>query len=85
MNTLKLRKAIRDKYAWPGGYPMFLVMSDGGTLCIDCSKSEYKYIAQSNRYNQNDGWKPEGIDINWEDTTLYCDHCNTLIESAYGE
>ena len=85
MNSLELRKAIRAKFAWPGGYPIYLVMSDGGSLCMDCAKSEYPLIARSNRDNSRDGWKPEGVDVNWEDSALYCDHCSKRIESAYAE
>ena len=84
MNSLKLRAAIRNKYAWPGGYTMYLVMSDGEELCMDCARSEYRQIARSNKYGIQDGWKPEGIDINYEDE-IYCAHCNKQIERAYGE
>ena len=83
--SIELRQAIRAKYAWPGGYPLFVVMSDGEVLCIDCAKKEYKKIAYANRHNLRDCWKAEGTDVNWEDTSLYCCHCNNLIESAYGE
>jgi len=64
---------------------MYLVMRDGGALCMDCAKREYKLIARSNRDNSRDGWSPEGVDINWEDESLYCDHCSKRIESAYAE
>lgn len=83
--SIELRKAIRAKHAWPGGYPMFLVMSDGECLCMECARKEYKQIAYSNRHNLRDGWRSEAADINWEDTEMYCAHCNTKIESAYGE
>ena len=85
MNSLNLRQAIRSKYAWPGGYPLFLVMTDGGALCMDCARAEYKQIARSNRDNARDGWTPAGAEINWEDASLYCDHCSKRIESAYAE
>jgi ferredoxin len=85
MNSIELRKAIRAKYAWPGGYPMYVVMSDGEALCMCCARKEYRQLAYSNRHNLRDGWKPEGVDINYEDTALYCAHCNVQIESAYGE
>jgi hypothetical protein len=81
----EIKQAIRQKYAWPGGYPLFLVTSDGAALCVECGKKEYKQIAYSVRHNLKDGWQVEGADINWEDTELYCDHCSNPIESAYGE
>ena len=24
-----IKRALRDKYAWPGGYPLYIVMADG--------------------------------------------------------
>jgi hypothetical protein len=80
-----LRRAIRAKYAWPGGYPLFVVCSDGCALCIDCARKEYRQIAYSNRHALRDGWRTEGADVNWEDPELYCDHCSERIESAYAE
>lgn len=85
MHSLELRKAIRSKYAWPGGYPMFGVTSDGAALCIDCMRKEYRQIAYARRHNQSDGWLVMAMDINWEDGELTCDHCNKHIESAYAE
>ncbi len=81
----KIKQAIRDKYAWPGGYPLFLITSDGGALCMNCGKKEYKNIAYAIRHDLSDGWNVIAFDINWEDLELTCDHCNTPIESAYGE
>ena len=83
--SVDIKHAIRTKYAWPGGYPLFLIMSDGGALCIDCGKKEFRQIAYAHRHNLKDGWHVAAPNINWEDTDLYCDHCNNKIESAYGE
>jgi hypothetical protein len=84
MDSLKLREAIRTKYAWPGGYPMYVIMGDGAELCMDCARSEYRQIARANKYGLRDGWKPEGVDINYEHE-IYCAHCNKQIETAYGD
>lgn len=90
MSTVKkvpqqIKEAIRRKYAWPGGYPLFLLMSDGAALCCDCGKKEYRQIVYSIRHNLQDGWQVNGADVNWEDPELYCDHCGERIESAYAE
>lgn len=85
MNNIELKTAIRTKYAWPGGYPLFGICCDGGALCIDCMKLEYKQIAYARRNNLRDGWRVDAVEINWEDDCLYCEHCSNLIESAYGE
>ena len=79
------RNAARHKYAWPGGYPLAVVMADGECICPDCAKKEWRQIVSSTLSNSRDGWKVEGADVNWEDDSLYCAHCNERIESAYGE
>ena len=74
------------RYAWPGGYPVFLVTTDGAALCPNCVKSEIRLIVDACRRDDNTGgWQALGADINWEDPNLYCDHCNERIESAYAE
>ena len=62
------------RWAWPGGYPMFYVaLEDGTVYCPSCA-------------NQEDA-APEitAGDVNWEDPELYCDGCGSRIESAYAE
>jgi hypothetical protein len=85
MNSIELRNAIRSKFAWPGGYPMFIVMADGEALCMDCARVEYRQIARASRYNLRDCWQPAGVDINYEDSELCCCHCGERIESAYAD
>ncbi len=72
-------------YAWPGGYPVYYVTTDGGALCPKCMTAERAQIVRSTVERQHDGWALEGSDINWEDSQLYCDHCSKRIESAYAE
>lgn len=81
ISSLELRRAIRSKYAWPGGYPMFGITADGGCLCMECMRKEYVYIAQARRANDRwCGWMVVAVDINYEDTDLLCDHCGEQIE-----
>jgi len=83
---VQVREFIRQPYAWPGGYPKYLVMADGGCLCKACAKSEYKQISQDTRQRELwSGWVASGVDINYENPDLYCDHCSQQIESASGE
>ena len=79
----QIKQAIRDKYAWPGGYPLFLITSDGAALCVDCGKKEYRNIAWAIHHKVSDGWKVEAAEVNWEDNELYCCHCSKQIEAAY--
>ena len=67
-------------YAFPGGYPLFAVTSDGACLCSKCCGNERELIGTT---TGDDGWHVIGLDINYEDKTLYCDHCSAQIESAY--
>ena len=76
---------VLTRFAWPGGYPLFLVTTDGAALCPDCVKSEIRNIVDACRRADNNGWRVLAGDINWEDPNLYCDHCNNRIESAYTE
>ena len=76
---------VLTRYAWPGGYPLFLVTTDGAALCSDCVKAEVRQIVDACRTADDNGWRAHCGDINWEDSNLYCDHCGNRIESAYAE
>lgn len=75
----------RQPYAWPGGYPLVLVMSDGEVLCAKCTRTEFPQIARSTIQRARDGWQCEGVQVHWEGSDEYCAHCNTAIKSAYGD
>ena len=82
----KIAKTVaRERYAWPGGYELFLVTSDGGVLCAKCARAEFGLIARSTIQGAQDGWRAEVVDIHWEGAAETCAHCNAEIPSAYGE
>jgi hypothetical protein len=87
MTVVELRqhfhKGKANAYAWPGGYPMAYVTTDGGVLCPSCVTKERGRILRSTHERARDGWAIDGIDINYEDPRLFCDHCGQRIESAY--
>lgn len=86
MRLLKLKQHLREgEWAWPGGYPKYLVMRDGGALCFSCAKKEWHNIVYDHITNNDSGWMVDGVAVNWEDGELACDHCDGRIESAYGE
>lgn len=87
INTVSdFRKAYRaGPYAWPGGYPVFFVTSDGGALSFKAAKQERRNILEAIAHKQNDGWRVVASEINWEDPDLLCDHTGERIESAYAE
>ena len=68
------------KWAWPGGYPIFYLVEDGGCLCPDCANENMNLTL-----NGDDQWRIVWQDINYEDNELYCDNCDRQIDSAYGE
>jgi len=81
----QVKHAIRNPYAWPGGYPVYTLMSDGEMLCSTCARDNFRLIVQATKDNWRDGWQAEATMINWEDNDAYCCHCNKKLESAYGE
>ena len=82
----QFRHDVRTPYAWPGGYPTYFVMSDGASLSVAAAKSERRNILEAIKDNDStSGWLPIGLDVNWEDTTLYCTHTGDQIPSAYGD
>ena len=70
----------RSPFAWPGGYPLVAVTNDGACLCHRCTESERESIGTT---TGTDGWNVVGLQVNWEDSQLFCDHCGTRIEAAY--
>jgi hypothetical protein len=71
--------------AWPGGYPLYFITSDGAALSFESARAEFRLIADSIQGGHSDGWRVVACDINFEDSTLVCDHSGERIESAYGE
>jgi len=83
-----LRKAFRHgPYAWPGGYPCYFVMADGEPLSFKAAKENRRELleALAHTADRHNGWRPIGLEINWEEPDLYCAHSGERIESAYAE
>jgi hypothetical protein len=87
MTTASLKTALRNgKYAWPGGYPIYFITSDGEPLSFDTVKENYREVLYAMKYFQNfSGWYVVAYEVNWEDDNLFCAHSGEKIESAYGE
>jgi len=84
--TKDLKTALRNgQWVWPGGYPLYFITSDGAALSFDAVRSEYRQVINAVRHRLNDGWRVVAVDINYEDSDLYCDHTGQRIESAYGD
>lgn len=77
-------------YTSVGCYPVFFIMCDGGALCHRCAVQEKRTIRAAIRRHAarawaDSGWRPCALEVNWEDPSLWCCHCNRRIESAYAE
>jgi hypothetical protein len=78
------RKAMRNgPYAWPGGYPLYFVTADGAALSFKSAKAERRNILEALRDKDNSSWRVVGVDVNYENAELYCDHSGERIEAAY--
>lgn len=72
-------------FAWPGGYPIFFIFSDGDVLCFEAAKAERELIAEAIAEKSCNGWRVVACEVNWENPELFCAHTGKRIESAYAE
>jgi hypothetical protein len=80
-----IKEAIRNKYAWPGGYPLYLVTNDGEALSINSAREIWRDIVSAHKYDGSRWNRIAAININYEDSSLYCFHSGERIESAYSD
>lgn len=86
IETLRaVKQAIRQPYAWPGGYPLYIVMADGEALSCEAARTEWRQIVYATLHGLRDSWRAVGACINWEDGAMYCAHTGKRIPSAYAE
>ena len=64
-----------------GGYPLYYITSDGVVLSPQAVQENLELC----RDPSDTQWHVIGADVNWEDTSLFCDHTGERIESAYAE
>jgi hypothetical protein len=81
----QVKEVIRSPYAWPGGYPLYVIMADGEALSVKAAKENWREIVCATLWHDYSGWRAEGVDVNWEDPDLFCCHSGERIESAYAE
>lgn len=60
-------------WAWPGGYPLMYLDSGNFVLCAECASKDDS-AAERVTYT-----------LYFEGPTIYCEYCNTDIQSAYGD
>ncbi len=87
MTMAQFRAEMRaGRYAWPGGYPRFFVTADGGVLSFGAARECRREILSAlDRRDSSSGWAVDGVDVNYEDRELTCDHTGERIGCAYGD
>jgi len=66
-------------YSWPGCYNLYYITADNAALCPKCANSDDCQKAEE----WDKQWLLVAVEANYEDTSLYCEHCNERIEAAY--
>lgn len=83
-STQEFKATIRaGEFAWPGGYQMLFVTSDGAPICFKCARKNSRSVFWSIKNNCSDGWKIIATEINYEDENCHCDNCGNEIPAAY--
>jgi ribosome maturation protein Sdo1 len=84
-STADVRAALRaGKHSTVGGYATAFYTSDGGTLCHDCVRKEYRQISAAIRHKLSDGWRVVNLDAECNtDAGATCDHCNAEIWAGF--
>jgi len=74
-------------YAWPGGYPILYLFSNGEVCCPSCASGENGSEARidSDDMLAVDDWTLVGYFVHYEGPGEYCAHCNAVTDSAYGD
>ena len=90
MNLHTVKDALRNKYAWPGGYAHVLWMHDGEAMCTDCGRENFKEIARAGIArtackSHDSDWLVLDTSPHWEGEPLQCVHSSKSITSEYGE
>ena len=92
IDVKRLKEAVRTGYAWPGGYELVYVTTDGSLLCNDCVRSNWYDVLCGTKRLDRSGWGISAIcyeavdpdttrEMAGEDYISYCAHCN----KEYGE
>ncbi len=83
MTIAQVKETIRAPYAWPGGYRILFLMSDGETILPGTACKNFREVVQ----DMNDGcgdWQIAGSYIYNEGGPIFDAHTNEQIDSEYG-
>lgn len=79
LEHIKNEQGELPAYVWPGGYPILYYDTDCCALCAKCATKAMNDPDELERF------KPVAYDVYYEGPSVYCEQCNTEIESAYGD
>lgn len=81
-NLMQIKRALREGYAWPGGYPFSFLTFDGGALCADCVRKNWRSVCHETLIVgwERCGWGVQAVDVLWEGGNL-CDNCGECLDA----
>ena len=88
MSLQQVKALLRNgPYAWPGGYPMFFVCTDGEPMSFAAARQNWRQVVGA---HLPAAWSDKSFGIaavlvNWEDPELRCCVNDERIPSAYSE
>lgn len=88
MTMTDIKAALRNgPVAWPGGYPLYFITTEGEALSFEAVRKGYREVVRSVLGYQggDSSWHVVAIETNWEDPALFCAETSKRIESAYAE
>jgi hypothetical protein len=88
LERLRSESGRLPEIAWPGGYSIRYLASDGGTFCAGCANGENGSEARTANGPEDvpdDGWLLVGHYIHWEGAPEECAHCGAELASEYGD
>ena len=88
--TSNIERLRRDDGSFPaytshGSYTILYVAQDGEVLCAACVSGKNGSCVGDPDVDGDPQWTIVAADGYWEGPVLQCAHCNTDIESSYGE
>ncbi len=88
MNIRDVKAALRSgKYAWPGGYPLYFLTTEGEALSFEAVRKHWADVVRSvcGFQGGDSSWCVIEVATNWELPDLFCAETQERIESAYAE
>lgn len=93
MDPVRNERGGLDFCAFPGGYPLIYICADGGILCPKCANENKEvYLTSDDKTPEekesrfdDPQWHIIAVDVYYEGASIPCDHCNEMIDSAYGD